>query len=197
MNEPFYMRVCSMNIGGRVLEYPPMTLEFETEFTMSCASSQTKAKAYNPAPDTVKACQKSGNQYPRITIDAGYKADHGICVTGEIIKYEFKKGSDAVLEMLIGDRTSLWRTAIVNRTWRGSITARSAIQQILSDFSVTAAKVDLGEDHQYENLAMCGVTLQSAMERIAHDTKSRMARHTFCQKNPAMVPPFTWTIRLD
>lgn len=173
MNEPYYMRVCSMNIGGRVIEYPPMTLEFETEFSAAGASAQTKAKIYNPSQKTVAACNKTGNQYPKITIDAGYKADHGTCVTGEIVKYEFKKGPDDVLSLFIGDRTSLWNGAMVNRTWRGAITADAVIRQVLGDVSVTAAKVELGTNKVYENLAFCGVSLQSAMDRIARDTKSR------------------------
>jgi hypothetical protein len=167
------MRVCSMNIGGRVIEYPPMTLEFETEFSAAVASAQTKAKIYNPSKETVGACKKTGNQYPKITIDAGYQADHGTCIVGEIIKYELKKGPDDVLELLIGDRTSLWNSAMVNRSWRGIVTARDAIRQILGDFGVTAAKVDLGMDKIYQNLAFCGISLQSAMDRIARDTKSK------------------------
>ncbi|MBN2157928.1 MAG: hypothetical protein JW807_00930 [Spirochaetes bacterium] len=173
MNEQFYMRVCSMNVAGRILEYPPMTLEFETEFSASGGSAQTKVKIYNPSSDTVTACKKTGNQYPKITIDAGYQADHGTCVTGEIVKYELKKGTDNVLHLMVGDKTSLWCSAIVNRSWRGSISAKSAIQQILGDLSITAAKIDLEDDKSYNNLVISGVTLQSAMNRIARDTKSK------------------------
>lgn len=167
-----YMRVCSMNIGGRVVEYPPMTLEFETEFSSAIGSSQTKAKIYNPAPETISACEKKGSTYPKITIDAGYQADHGTCVIGEIVKYEVKPGVDRVLELSIGDKSSLWLNAMINRTWRGSITASNAARQILADLGITALKIDLENDITYDNLCLCGMTLQGAMARIARDSKS-------------------------
>ncbi len=173
MSESYYMRVCSMNIGDRVIEYPPMTLEFETEFTLGAASAQTKAKIYNPSSDTVSACKKKGTQYARITIDAGYESDHGTCVLGEIVKYELKKGSDDVLELLIGDRTGLWQSTIINKTWRGTISAKLAAKQILSSVGVFAAMMSFTEEYVYNNLAFTGVSLGTALARIAADTKSQ------------------------
>lgn len=170
-----YRRVCSMNIGGRVLEYPPMTLEFETTFSLT-APSQTKAKVMNPAPETIAACEKRGNRFPIITISAGYEQDNGTCVTGEIIKYSVKKASDWTLEMTIADKTSLWSNSIVNKSWSSFITARQVATQILSDAGVTASEMLFGEEKAYDKgLAFSGVPLKSVMDRLAKDTKSVFA----------------------
>jgi hypothetical protein len=168
-----YKRICSFTIEGRKLTYPPMTLEFESEFSASGIMT-AKSKIMNPAKETVNKCQKAGNRYPQIIIDAGYELDHGTCVLGEIIKWELKKGSpDWSLELTIADKSSLWAGAIVNKSWRSFITARQAATELLSDFGITAVEMVFGEEKSYPNgLAFSGVSLRSALERIAKDTKS-------------------------
>ena len=170
-----YKRVCAMNIGGRILNYPPMTLEFEISFSLT-APSQTNAKVMNPAPETIAACEKRGNNYPVIIITAGYEEDNGTCVTGEIIKYLVKKAADWTLELTIADKTSLWSNAVVNKSWSSSIHARQVVMQILSDVGVTAADIRFGREKVYERgIAFSGVPLRTAMERIARDTNSVFA----------------------
>ncbi|MEW6525091.1 MAG: hypothetical protein AB1444_00320 [Spirochaetota bacterium] len=168
-----YKRICSFTIEGRKLTYPPMTLEFESEFSANGIST-AKAKIMNPAHETVNKCQKVGNKFPQIIIDAGYEYDHGTCVIGEIIKWELKKGSpDWSLELTIADKSSLWTSAIVNKSWRSFITARQAATELLSEFGITAVEMVFGEEKSYPNgLAFSGVSLRSALERIARDTRS-------------------------
>lgn len=168
-----YKRTCSFIIEGRKLTYPPMTLEFESEFSASGITT-AKAKIMNPAPETVNKCQKTGNRYPQIIIDAGYELDHGICVLGEIIKWELKKVSpDWSLELTIADKSSLWSNAIVNKSWRSFITARQAATELLQEYGITAVEMVFGEEKSYPNgLAFSGVSLRSALERIARDTRS-------------------------
>ncbi len=173
MSAPLYMRVCDIHIGGRVLSYPPMTLEFESEFS-DRAPTQTKVKVYNPAPETVAACEKQGRTFPLCTIAAGYQEDFGTCVVGEIVKFEEKRARDHVLEVSVSDKTSLWSGALVNRSWSGSITARDAATQILRDFGITASDINFSTEKTYDSgLSFAGVPLRSALERIARDTGSR------------------------
>lgn len=168
-----YKRTCSFTIEGRKLTYPPMTLEFESEFSASGIAT-AKAKIMNPAPETVSKCHKNGNRYPQIIIDAGYELDHGTCVIGEIVKYELKKGSpDWSLELTIADKSSLWANAIVNKSWRSFITARQAATELLQEFGITDVEMVFGEEKSYPNgIAFSGVPLRAALERIARDIKS-------------------------
>lgn len=171
-----YNRVCEMNLAGRVFVYPPMTLEFETEFSIS-APSQTKAKIMNPAPETIAACEKKKDKRPLITISAGYEEEYGTCVVGEIVKFEAKKGgADTILELTISDKTSLWSDALVNKSWKGYITARQAVTEILKDFGVTPADMFFGDEKVYKTgLSFSGTPLLKVLERVAIDTKSTFA----------------------
>lgn len=172
MTSALYKRYCEFNINGRVLAGPPFTLEFETDFSVK-SSNQTKAVIYNPSDETIAACEKKKGVYPPIVIDAGYEADFGTCVTGEIIKFEVAPGVDKVLTLTIADKTSLWIYSMVNRSWKGSVSARDVITQILKDKGITPAKIDLEKEKIYSRgISFSGVSLRSAMKKLEHDTKS-------------------------
>ncbi len=172
MSTPLYKRYCEFNINNRMLTSPPFALEFETEFSTK-SSNQTTAIIYNPADDTVAACERKGSSYPKIIIDAGYEADYGTCVMGEIIKFEIKRQKDRVLKLLITDKTSLWLNAKVNKSWKGAIDARSIITQIFSEFGITPGKIDLGVEKIYSRgVSFAGLPLSTAMKKLEQDTKS-------------------------
>ncbi len=155
-----------------------MTLEFENSFSLY-APSQTKAKIINPAPDTITACEKKKSNYPAITITAGYTEKSGTCVVGEIIKFTHTPGVDSTLDIEIGDRTSLWSYARINKSWSNSVSARDVASVILSDVGVVASDMIFEVEKIYDKgISFSGTTLRSAMLRIAKDTKS-----TFSFKN--------------
>ena len=169
---PLFKRYCEFNINGRVLASPPFTLEFESEFSIN-SSTQTKAVMYNPSDETIAACEKKNGNNPLIVIDAGYEEDYGTCVAGEIIKYDVEKKVDKILTMTIADKTSLWTSATVNKSWKGSISAEDVISNILNELSITPAKIDLGVNKIYSRgISFSGVSLRTAMKRLEKDTKS-------------------------
>ena len=167
-----FKRYCEFNIAGRVLTSPPFTLEFKTEFSVT-SSNQTTAVMYNPSDATIEACEKKKGQNALIIIDAGYVEDYGTCVTGEIIKYEVEKGIDKILTMTIADKTSLWASAVVNKSWKGEISAEDVIKNILDEYGITPAKIDLGVNKIYSRgISFSGTPLRSAMKRLESDVKA-------------------------
>ncbi len=172
MTDALYKRYCEFDINGRVLTGPPFTLEFETDFSVK-SSNQTKAVIYNPSGETIAACEKKKGVYPPIVIDAGYESDFGTCVTGEVIKFEVAKGIDKTLSLTISDKTSLWTSAMINKSWKGSVSSRDVIKQCLSLVGITAAKIDLEVEKIYSRgISFSGVPLRTAMKKLEHDTKS-------------------------
>ncbi len=182
-----FRRVCEININGRVLAYPPFGIEFEKTFSES-GPAQTTAKVFNPSPATYAAAQKRGNVFPKVVISAGYEADYGTCVVGEIIKQEMKIGLDRVLTLNISDKTSLWSNTRINKSWSGMIPAREAAQQVFNELGLTSSEIIFKTEKVYERgLSFSGVSFNAAMERIARDTGSkflfRNGRATFLPEN--------------
>lgn len=166
-----YKRVCSVNIGGRELSYPPLTMDFEIEFG---GNATGKVKIFNPADETVSACEKKGNDYPKVVISAGYAENYGTCFVGEVIKHEYGINVDGVLEITVGDASSYWLNSLVNKSWSGSVSAKSVIQDILQAIGITSAKLEFGVEFNYSNgVSFSGSSLQAALTKLAKDTKSQ------------------------
>lgn len=167
-----YKRIASVKIGNRVFTFPPFSVEFDQTIKIGVPTTTT-LKLYNPAPDTIKACEATGaglaKKYPQVTIDAGYEEEHGTCVIGSVYKYEVKKqGADRVLECNISDQTMNWQNAIINKTWKktsGSV----ILKDMLASLGITAS-VSLGTDKTY--VTFTATTFRSAVQKIITDTKS-------------------------
>ena len=165
-----FMRVCEMNIGGRLLTTPPMTLEFEYEFSVQ-GITNTKAKIYNPAPATVSAAKKDAI----VTISAGYADDSGSVFTGVIAKPLYTPGRDSILELTLEDKSERFATSVINRAWKGPITAKQVAQDIISLVGITGSKIVPANNITYERgIAFPGTTVRAALTRLAQDTGSQL-----------------------
>jgi hypothetical protein len=92
----FWKRHISFIIGQ--WEYTvPFILEFSTGFSKR-GCSNTNATIYNPSDETIENVEPRGGKNQPIVIDAGYKDDHGVCIIGEIYKYNvITRGTERIL----------------------------------------------------------------------------------------------------
>ena len=165
-----YMRVCEMNIAGRLLSAPPMTLEFEYEFS-TAGLSNIKARVMNPAPATVAAARKGAT----CTISAGYLGDSGSVFTGVIDKPGYMPGKDSSLTLTLRDDSERYATSVMNFSIKGPVSASQVANELLNKVGITRAKLNLGDDVRYERGFSCqGMTLRTALSQIARDTKSQL-----------------------
>jgi len=173
MNKLFNTTAQMTIAGTREFNAPPFAIEFEQSFEIGKPSSTT-AKLYNPAPDTIKACEaiRKGRSftYPTVSIDAGYVESQGTCVLGEIIEYKVSQsGPDKVLEMKISDKTSRWANALINKTWRNT-KASVILSEMLSSVGIDAGAAEFGQDKLYKTLSVR--YLKNGIKKIARDTNS-------------------------
>lgn len=165
-----YMRVCEMNIAGRLLSSPPMTLEFEYEFSASGVTN-AKAKVINASPETIAVAKKDAI----CTISAGYAADYGSVFTGVIEKSEYAPGRDSVLSLSLVDKSERFAQTVINRAWKGPIKASQVIQDLFSIVGITSSKIDLASDINYERgFSSLNLTLRKALTNIAKDCGSQL-----------------------
>ncbi len=163
-----FMRVCEMNIAGRALTSPPMTLEFEYEFS-TAGMTHAKAKIYNPAPSTIDAAKKNAI----VTISAGYRVDYGSVFTGIISKPEFSPGRDSILSLTLSDASERFAESMVNFSIRGQVSALSAARTLLSKVGISSAKIELANNIIYNRGITFRGSFRSEMTKIAKDTGSQ------------------------
>lgn len=164
------MRYGELNLGGRVFMVPPMHIEFVEEFSIYTKSTAT-IKIFNPSKETVAAAQKKNVP---IVMSAGYVEDYGTCFTGEIFKQEFKSGSTTELTLEVSDKTSLWSGAVVNRSWRGPVSAETVIKDLLTQHALTG-RIELTDNINYpRGISFAGKSLSLCLKQLAKDTKSEL-----------------------
>lgn len=168
-----YNRLASLNIAGRLFKYPPFSIEFEQTLKIGVPSS-TIAKLYNPAPETIKACEKKGTGpatvFPHVIISAGYEQENGTCVIGKLYDYKVdRKGVDTILECKISDETLKWQNALVNVTYR-QMMASAILTAVLAKVGISTDGVTLGSDKLYSTFT--ATTFRSALQKITADTNS-------------------------
>ena len=133
---PFFYRICRLNLNGRILTYPKITIEFETAFASRGVESGT-LKIYNPSEETIQAAEREkGKARPYIIIEAGYREDSGTCFIGEVRRFEHKKDHESTLEIKMSDKTSLWTEGIITRSFTGHIRASQVIEAIFNEKDV-------------------------------------------------------------
>ncbi len=165
-------RQASVNVGGRKFDYPPFSIEFDQTLKIGKLTT-TKAKLYNPAPDTIKKAEgkKQGKTilYPAIQIDAGYSGDIGTCVLGEIMDYKVRKtGPDIILEMTIGDKTNDWANANIMKSYK-NMSASKIVNDLMDTVGATG-DINLGDDKNYKKFT--GKSFREAIKNISKDTDS-------------------------
>lgn len=162
----------SVNINGRVLYYPPFTMEHEIDFS---ATPVGKVKIYNPSADTVAACEKKKNAYAPIIIEAGYEEDSGIVLMGDIVKFSYKPGLDATLELDVRDGSVNYLNLAVTKNYRGRVAASDVILDICSYAGIEYDRIELKNDHVWSrgHSWIAGTKVHQAFQFLALLTKSK------------------------
>jgi hypothetical protein len=171
MNQKYYMRVCSITVGERVLSYPPLTLEFETRFG---GGRMTEAKIYNPSPETIAMCQPKQKNLAPAMITAGYESYKGTVAIGEISSFNVERsGNDRILTIKIIDKLTRYFGSPLNIAYSGPIPASQVISDLASRFGLPVQKMDITEKTFTAGISLSGRTLGTALEYLARETKSR------------------------
>ena len=165
-----WKRYGELNLGGRVLPMPPMNIEFEDEFSIYTKST-AKIKIFNPAKETVSVAKKKGTL---VTMSAGYEEDFGTCFSGMIYKHELTAGNTSELSIEVSDRSDLWQSAIVNRSFRDVIKASDVAKDLLAQHGLTG-RIEPAEDITYgRGISFAGRPLSVCLKQLAKDTKSEL-----------------------
>ncbi|EMY78887.1 hypothetical protein LEP1GSC060_0782 [Leptospira weilii serovar Ranarum str. ICFT] len=175
-NPKLFGRVASLEILpkvglGKEFRYPPFDLEFETELDKL---NLTKVTLYNVNEDTVRLVgaksKGKGFQYPTALLNAGYKDENGLVVSGEVILPKFKReGTEKKLEFQISGNAGSWSGFYIMKTYT-NLPAQTVILDILNQGNIKPGRITLGENKIVNFSA--NTTLGDCIRRFCNLTKS-------------------------
>ncbi|EMO53166.1 phage protein [Leptospira noguchii] len=125
--------------------YPPFNFEFETELD---GLNLTQVTMYNVNEETLRLVsarmKEKKFQYPSALLNAGYKDENGLVVSGEIIHPKWKQeGTNKKLEFQISGSAGAWTRTYIMKTYT-NLPARNVIIDILNQGNLKPGRIQLG-----------------------------------------------------
>lgn len=165
-----YQRSAELILADRKLTNPPFTIEFEAEFGTSPKANISTVRMYNPSKTTIAATKKN----VPVLVSAGYDDDIGQFIIGNVINFTIEpKRPDIVLELKVIDATAAWIFGFISKTYAAGALASTVIPDVLKSVGISAGKIELGKDHEFENGLTLNEPIAKALQRLARDTDSQ------------------------
>jgi hypothetical protein len=165
-------RIATVNLNGREFSSENFALSFALDFVTGSTPTKGQVELYNPADQTVKGVEKTGRDFPRCTITAGYESDSGIVFLGNIIKAQDSwTGPDRILKCDLMGAANLWLNARVSIAYSVPTPASTIISALLAKVGVTGAQIQPERDHVYPRYAV-NTSFRQALIQLAKDTGS-------------------------
>lgn len=176
-------RIVSVTIDGALFESPPFTIELDLPFDSGSDADVNNIKIYNLSDQTISRITK--DKY--VVVQAGYEGDVGTVALGTIEDVSTKwQGVDKITTLLVGDGTSSWLTARVNKSWRQGVKASEIARDIIGMLGLSVGRIELPNDIAYPSGRTLTMGAKTALEELARDAGARL--HVTRQA-VYMVPP--------
>jgi hypothetical protein len=167
----YWKRYICFTIGKRDYQLP-YTLTFQSDFSMK-GRSNTRAYIFNPSEETIENVAPRKGENQKITIDAGFTNDHGICIIGEIYHYNVsKQGFKRYLELFISDSITQFSGIKISKTWDKGVKASSVINDIVGISGIDPGKIEIKNDKTYERGITFNTHIQRALYQMKKETES-------------------------
>lgn len=177
----FYNRIASLNIEGKIFKYDLSTddrfqIEFSIDFDIAKVSNSATIKIYNINDATIESVRPKINgkqkELKLVTLEAGYKDNHGIVLAGEIYDSKVEKnGVDKILELKCGGNLSKFGNYPVNKTFNNKSTSY-IVQQLLLAAGFSGGSVTPEKEINYPSIVIND--LRSGLKRLAKDSESQL-----------------------
>ncbi len=133
-------------IQGKVLENPPLSIDFELPFSDDEKENVGNIKLYNLAESTKNLFVKDAY----IILKSGYVGSIGTISTLTVKESSTRiEGVDRITEVTVGEEDGRWKNTLINSTWRADILASQVIGDIVKVLGLTVGEITLPIDFQY------------------------------------------------
>lgn len=135
-----------VSIQGKTLENPPLTINFELPFSEDEKENVGNIKLYNLSDETIDMFKRGAY----LILKSGYMGDVGTISTLTVKESGTSiEGVDRVTEVTVGEEDGVWKSTLINKTWRANIMASQVINDIISILGLTLGDLRLKVDLQY------------------------------------------------
>ena len=177
-------RKTRVDVGDLSFSSDDLTVYFDVAFDDAPESNECKVEVYNLSDNSINRIKK-GQQ---LTINAGYKGDTGVILTGNVTKvFTNMQGVDRITEISVLDSQKLDGKSTDNRTFKKNIKASQIINALLPNLDIPIAVVNLPQDKTYSKGYTADGEITSTINEVANDSGASFYR----KKGQAYIRPLT------
>ncbi|MBA2878057.1 hypothetical protein HNR63_001111 [Anoxybacillus kamchatkensis] len=159
-------RYAVIKTGNVTLNSDDLTVEFEAPFDDDMEPNESKITIYNLSQKTVNQLKR--NQ--QLTLDAGYKQDHGVLLSGYISKVENKgERTDVKTTIYVLDTKPFDTKKTVKKSYKKGIKASQILRDLIASFSLKVAVLKLPKDKVYTKGYTVNGEIIEQLNKIAKD----------------------------
>ena len=158
-------------IGDRILQNPPLSIEFELPFNDDEKENTGNITLYNLSKATIDNFKKGAS----VILKSGYKDSFGTIGVFTVKEaYSRLDNVDKAFIVTVGEESTEWKNLLINKTWKAGIKASEVISDIIKSLGLTIAELNLAVDLQYPRGKNFLKSAKLCLQELVSDCKSTM-----------------------
>jgi hypothetical protein len=159
-------RYTVVKTGNVTLNRDDLTIEFDVPFDDDMEPNESQITIYNLSKNTINQLKR--NQH--LTLDAGYKQDHGVLLSGYISKVEnVNERTDIKTTIYVLDTKPFDTKKTVKKSYKKGIKASQIMRDLIASFGLKVAVLKLPKDKVYTKGYTVNGEIIEQLNNIAKD----------------------------
>lgn len=167
-----FLRIAEFIAPGQdiFLTAEDLNIHFRIPFGDISVPRQGEVELYNLSANTKNRLTEG----EPVLFNAGYAGHKGNILAGEVVRQEGRRdGVNTVLSLIVSDAVERWKKTVVNKAYKPDITADQIIKDIVGDFGLELADIDLPLNPTYENGRTISTAFHVAIRQLADDCEAK------------------------
>ncbi len=165
-------RRTELNIAGKLVKSPPMTIEFDLPFSDDAKDNVGTITVYNLSDGTISGIEKEGY----LVLKSGYVGDMGVIgeYTVKAVEPSFST-TERILEITVGEDEGSWRAALISETWQPGTLSSRIIKDIVASLGLMLGELTLPVDMQYPRGKSFFKTAKQCLSELVKDCGAKLS----------------------
>ncbi|MGG0666973.1 hypothetical protein ABE073_00330 [Lederbergia citrisecunda] len=166
MSKAQFGRIVEFLCNGRTLSSDDFRIEFHIDFDDDPTSNLSEVTIYNLSQSTINSFKKND----RVTLNAGYKNDKGVIMSGHITKVITKRdGTDHPTIISVIDSQPLDSDKTANKSYKKGVKASYILPDLAKLLGVKLAVLNLPKDKVFSRGYSVNGSIVDSMKAVARD----------------------------
>ena len=166
MSKQQFGRIVEFICNGRVISSDEFRIEFRIDFDDDPTANTSEITIYNLSDSTISSLKKNN----RVTLNAGYKSDKGVILSGLITKVLTKRdGTDHPTVISVIDSQPLDSNKTANKSYKKGVKASYVLSDLAKILGVKLAVLKLPNNKAFPKGYSVNGSVIEAMKAIAKD----------------------------